>query len=300
MIAPILDPGCAVDAMKSTVPIRLVAALTVLLVAARATWAQTPDVPFVPTPPVVVNAMLELAGVGPEDYVVDLGSGDGRIVIAAAKKRGARGLGVEIDGALVGEARREARRQGVDSRVEFRMDDLLQTNVGRATVVTMYLYPRLMLAMRPRLIAELKPGARIVSHEFGMQGWEPDTRVTVPVPDKPYGAPSSEVLLWIVPADARGVWRWRSVIDAAPVDYEAVLSQDFQKLGGSAVVGRRVARIEAGTMRGEEIRFFLVTEAAGHVLRHEFRGRVSGDAIKGIVTVAGGGEAAWEATRVRR
>jgi SAM-dependent methyltransferase len=264
-----------------------------------AIWAQTPDVPFVPTPPVVVDAMLDLAGVGPGDYVIDLGSGDGRIVIAAAKKRGARGFGVEIDSALVGEARREARRQGVDGRVEFRMDDLLQTDISRATVVTMYLYPRLMLGMRPRLIAELKPGARIVSHEFGMEGWEPDTRITVPVPDKPYGAPSSDVLLWIVPTDARGVWRWRSVLGTAAADYEVTLTQEFQKLTGSAVVDGCPARIEVSAVRGEEIRFSVTADAGGRALRHEFRGRVSGDSIRGIVS-AEGEDLAWSATRIRR
>jgi hypothetical protein len=251
----------------------------------------------VPTPPVVVDAMLKLAGVGPGDYVIDLGSGDGRIVIAAARKYGAQGLGVEIDPALVGEARREARRQGVDRRAEFRVDDLLQMNIGGATVITMYLYPRLMLAMRPRLIAELKPGARIVSHEFPMEGWEPDARVTVPVPDKPYGPPSSDVLLWIVPADARGVWQWRLPAGNATVDYEIALSQEFQKLAGTSAAG---GRIETGTLKGDEIRFLLVTSEGSHVLRHEYRGRVDGDSIRGIVRLAGGEELPWSATRVRK
>ncbi|MGH8642859.1 MAG: SAM-dependent methyltransferase, partial [Burkholderiales bacterium] len=212
-----------------------------------------------------------------------------------ARKHGARGLGVEIDPALVGEARREARRQGVDGRVEFKMDDLLQISIGRATVVTMYLYPRLMLAMRPRLVTELKPGARIVSHEFGMEGWEPDARVTVPVPDKPYGAPSSDVLLWIVPADARGVWQWRLVTGAGATttDHEITLTQDFQKLRGGPV-------IEAGMMRGEEIRFVLVSNEAGRPLRHEYRGRVGGDSIRGIVKLAGGEELPWSATRIKK
>ena len=275
-------------------------ALCLALSGLHAASPQTPDVPFVPTPPVVVEAMLKLAGVGPEDYVIDLGSGDGRIVIAAARRYGARGLGVEIDPALVGEAQREARRQGVDGRVEFRMDDLLQMSIGRATVVTMYLYPRLMLAVRPRLITELKPGARIVSHEFTMEGWEPDARVTVPVPDKPYGPPSSEVLLWIVPADARGVWRWRLPSGTATVDYEIALSQDFQKLGGAPVPGGRAGRIEAGAMRGEEIRFFLVADDGGRALRHEYRGRVGGDSIRGIVRLAGGEELPWNATRIKK
>jgi methyltransferase family protein len=276
------------------------AGLALVLALSTSATAQTPDVPFVPTPPVVVEAMLKLAGVGPEDYVVDLGSGDGRIVIAAARKYGARGLGVEIDPALVGEAQREARRQGVDGRVEFKMDDLLQMSISRATVVTMYLYPRLMLAMRPRLITELKPGVRIVSHEFTMEGWEPDARVTVPVPDKPYGPPSSEVLLWIVPADARGVWQWRLPAGAATADYAVALSQDFQKLGGTPAPGGRGGRIEAGTMKGDEIRFFLVAEEGGRALRHEYRGRVGGDSIRGIVRLAGGEELPWNATRIRK
>ena len=264
------------------------------LAAARAAFPQTPDVPFVPTPPVVVDAMLKLAGVGPEDYLIDLGSGDGRIVIAAAKQHGARGLGVEIDSALVGEARREARRQGVEDRVEFKMDDLLQMRISRATVVTMYLYPRLMLAMRPRLITELKPGARIVSHEFGMEGWEPDARVTVAVPDKPYGPPSSDVLLWLVPANARGAWQWRLVAGGTTTEYEIVLSQDFQKLRGGP------GRAEVGTVKGEEISLVLVSNEAAGALRHEYRGRIGGDSIRGIVKLPGGEELPWNATRTRR
>jgi hypothetical protein len=183
--------------------------------------------------------------------------------------------------------------------VQFTMDNLLHAEISSATVVTMYLYPRLMLTMRPRLIAELKPGARIVSHEFDMEGWEPDTRVTVPVPDKPYGAPSSDVLLWIVPADLRGVWRWRSVTGKTSQDYEVALAQEFQKLAGSVVVDGRQGRIEGGAVRGEEVRFSLTMEAGGRALRHEFRGRISGDSIRGIVRVESE-ELAWNATRVKK
>jgi hypothetical protein len=276
-----------------TVPRRSALALCLALLLPRAAVPQTPDVPFVPTPPVVVEAMLKLAGVGSEDYVIDLGSGDGRIVIAAARQHGARGLGVEIDAALVGEARREARRQGVEKRVEFRADDLLGMDLSRATVVTMYLYPRLMLAVRPRLMGELKPGSRVVSHEFGMEGWEPDARVTVPVPDKPYGPPSSDVLLWIVPGDARGVWQWRLVSGGTTTEHEITLSQDFQKLRGGPA-------LQAGSMRGEEIRLVMMSNEAGRALRQEYRGRLSGDSIRGIVTLAGGQELPWNATRIKR
>jgi hypothetical protein len=258
------------------------------------------DVPFVPTPPGVVVAMLGIAGVGPEDYVIDLGSGDGRIVIAAAKQRGARGIGVEIDGALVGVARREAQREGVAERVEFMEQNLFLTEMGRATVITMYLYPRLMMRLRPRLFAELRPGTRIVSHDFDMEGWRPDARVTVAVPDKPYGPPSSEVYLWIIPANAAGAWRWRSADGTAAVEYELTLSQTFQMLEGKALVGGQPGRLEGGRMRGDEIRLMLTAEVGGRTLRHEFSGRVDGDVINGTVKLPGGGEFDWKATRTQR
>lgn len=280
---------------------RAAAVLLVALPALSLAADQHPhaDVPYVPTPLGVVDAMLGLASVGPEDYVIDLGSGDGRIVIAAAKKRGARGFGVEIDGALVWDARREAQRQGVAGRVEFMEQNLFVTEIGRATVVTMYLFPRLMMQLLPRLFAELRPGTRIVSHDFDMEGWRPDARVTVPVPDKPYGPPSSEVYLWIIPANAAGAWQWRST-DGAAVEYEITLSQTFQMLEGKALVGGRPERLEGGRMRGDEIRLMLTAEVGGRALRHEFSGRVDGDAISGKVRLPGGGEFDWKATRVQR
>ena len=256
--------------------------------------------PYIPTPPAVVDVMLELAGVGPQDYVIDLGSGDGRIVIAAASKRGARGFGVEIDGALVWDARRQAQREGVAGRVEFKEDNLFSIDLARATVVTMYLYPRLMMQLRPRLFAELKPGTRVVSHDFDMERWPPDARVTVAVPDKPYGAPSSEVYVWIMPANAAGAWTWRSADGADAVDGELTLRQTFQMLDGAAVVGGRPARVERGRVRGDEISFMLTAEVDGRALRHAFRGRVDGDAISGKESLPGGGEREWTATRVRR
>ena len=281
---------------------RAAAALLVALPALSLAADQHPhaDVPFVPTPPGVVDAMLGLAGIGPEDFVIDLGSGDGRIVIAAAKLRGARGTGVEIDGALVWDARREAQREGVAGRVEFIEQSLLLSEIGQATVITMYLSPRLMMQLRPRLFAELKPGTRIVSHDFDMESWRPDARVTVPVPDKPYGPPSSEVYLWIIPANAAGAWRWRSSDGAAAVEYELTLSQTFQMLEGKALIGGQPGRLEGGGMRGAEIRLMLTAEVGGRTLRHEFSGRVDGDAISGRVKLPGGGELDWKATRVRR
>lgn len=256
------------------------------------------DVPYVPTPETVVDAMLKLASIGPRDFVVDLGSGDGRIIIAAAKKLGARGFGVEIDSALVNEARREAKRQGVAGRVEFLEQNLFVTEIDRASVLTLYLYPRLLMQLRPRFFKELRPGTRIVSHDFDMEDWQPDARVTVPVPGKPYGPPSSEVYFWVVPANAAGHWRWRSPA-AGSADVELALSQTFQKVEGTPQVGGRRGRLEQGRMRGDEIRFILTVDVDGLPLRQEYSGRLSSDTISGKVKLASG-EFDWNATRTRR
>jgi len=167
-------------------------------------WAGGPalaveEVPFVTTPDHVTLAMLELAGVTAGDFVIDLGSGDGRIVITAAKVFGARGLGVEIVPELVERSRVAARRAGVADRVEFRVQDLYDTDLTAATVVTMYLLPEVNLQLRPRLLA-LRPGTRIVSHDWDMGNWRPDRTIVVDVPDKKVGREkSSRLHLWTVP-----------------------------------------------------------------------------------------------------
>ena len=257
--------------------------------------------PYVVTPMNVVEAMLDLAKVGPEDFVIDLGSGDGRIVIAAAKKYGARGMGVELDGALVNDARRAAEKQGVSGKVEFRVENLFMTDLGRASVLTSYLFPRVNLELRPRIFSELKPGSRVVSHEFDFGNWKPDARITVAVPDKPYGPPRSDVLLWIVPANAAGRWQSRLVLDGAPVEVELRLEQTFQELRGAATVAGRPARVENARVRGEEIRLTLVADANGRSIRQELVGRIAGDTIRGKANAAhaeSGME--WQATRVVR
>lgn len=140
---------------------------------------RTPDVIYLPTPPAVVDAMLQLAKVTAGDVVYDLGCGDGRIVIEAAKNRGARGVGIDIDPERIAEANANARAAGVASRVQFRQDDLFQTDFREATVVTLYLLPSLNVKLMPKLQRELKPGTRIVSHEFNMGDWKPDQVVKV-------------------------------------------------------------------------------------------------------------------------
>lgn len=155
------------------------------------------DVPFVPTNQPTVEAMLRIANVGPNDFVIDLGSGDGRILIAAARLHGARGFGVDLDPQRVKESTENARAAGVADRVQFFQRNLFDTKVSEASVVTMYLLPRVNLELRPRLLAELKPGTRVVSHDFDMGDWQPDLRTSV------RGA-GSEVYFWIIPAQVAG------------------------------------------------------------------------------------------------
>lgn len=170
-----------------------------LVFAQKAGPSREPDVPFIPTTETAVKAMLDLADVKSSDIVYDLGCGDGRIVIAAAKRYGARGVGIDIDPALIREAKKNARQAGVESRVEFREQDLFLANFREATVVTLFLLPAINQRLRPQLEA-LKPGTRIVSNTFEIAGWKPVREVVVKDdPDDDYYFGSRRLLLWIVP-----------------------------------------------------------------------------------------------------
>ncbi|MEO5843768.1 MAG: class I SAM-dependent methyltransferase [Caldimonas sp.] len=208
------------------------------------------DVPFVTTPDAVTMAMLELAAVTARDHIVDLGSGDGRIVITAARRFGASGLGVEIVPDLVRASRANARAAGVHERAEFREQDLFATDLAAATVVTMYLLPQVNLQLRPRLLA-LAPGTRIVSHDWDLGDWTPDRSVRVDVPDKALGRDKfSRVHLWIVPARVHGAW----CADGASLE----IAQRFQRFSATLTTAGSAApavvfdgRVEASTLRGE-------------------------------------------------
>jgi len=179
--------------------------LALLWASAYQAWAQD-EVPFITTPDAVTVAMLQMAQVKVGDFVIDLGSGDGRIVITAAKRFGARGLGVEIVPDLVAQSQRNAVLAGVAARTEFKVQDLFDTDLRAAQVVTMYLLPEFNLQLRPRLLA-LAPGTRIVSHDWDMGEWVPDRRQTLAVPEKTIGQDKrSTVYLWVVPAQVHGLW----------------------------------------------------------------------------------------------
>jgi hypothetical protein len=185
--------------------VRIAPWLLALALAAAQARAQD-EVPFVVSPDSVTTAMLQLAKVGNEDYVIDLGSGDGRIVILAAKRFGARGMGIEIRDDLIAESRANAAKAGVDSRAMFRKQDLFTTDLSPASVITLYLLPEVNMQLRPRLL-QLRPGTRVVSHDFDMGDWTPDKTVVVDAPDKPIGLEKkSRVHLWVVPARVEGLW----------------------------------------------------------------------------------------------
>jgi SAM-dependent methyltransferase len=207
------------------------------------------EVPFVVTPDNVTLAMLTQARVGPGDYVIDLGSGDGRIVIVAAKRFGARGLGVEIVPDLVKKSRESAQRAGVSDRAEFREQDLFKTDLSPATVVTLYLLPEVNLQLRPTLLG-LRPGTRIVSHDWDMGDWKPDRTVTVAAPDKTIGREkSSQVHYWTVPAKVDGLWCGAG----SARDASLRLTQNFQELEAE-LKRAETAQVFRGRLEGATLR----------------------------------------------
>lgn len=242
--------------------------------------------PYVPSTTIAVDEMLRVADVRAEDLVVDLGSGDGRIVIAAARDYGARGLGIEIDPALVKESAENARRAGVAERVAFREGDVLKADFSAASVVTMYLLPQLVEQVKPRLLA-LKPGTRIVAHDFGFKDWLPDRTVNI----------SKNYYLYVVPARAAGKWRLEAQLPAGARDYDFELEQTYQRIrGGARVPGGYLPAFEA-RLSGDRIAFVLVDNDTSH----HFEGRINGAEITGTVLSGAGRERVtgrWRATRV--
>ena len=245
------------------------------------------EVPYVQTPMNVVDAMLAMAEVGPQDYVIDLGSGDGRIVIAAAKRYQAHGLGIDLDNWLIAESRVNAEREGVSSKVEFLHQDLFLSDFRAATVLTMYLLPEVNLELRPRILFELKPGTRVVSHDWDMGDWEPDRRLVVEAPEKTIGLKrESTVYLWIVPARVAGYWRG---VLAGPGGEEPVViefAQRFQKASASVWL-RRWILAGSGRIRGDRIALSLQRSTwmpGSEPLRFTLKvvdGRLEGEALDG-------------------
>jgi len=232
------------------------------------------DVIWVPTPQELVDKMLDMAKVTPQDYVIDLGSGDGRTVIAAAK-RGAHALGIEYNPDMVDLSRVNAANAGISDRATFMKADLFETDFSKATVITMFLLPEINMKLRPKLL-EMRPGTRVVSNSFDMGDWEPDESATVKGSCQYY----CTALLWIVPAKVEGRWRIG--------EGELALTQHFQKLSGTLTTNGKNMPISAGKMIGEQITF----RAGGTV----YSGRLSNNVIEGTVTT-NSNRVSWSAMR---
>jgi hypothetical protein len=251
------------------------------------------EVPYIRTPQVVVDKMLDLAEVGPDDFLIDLGSGDGRIVITAAQQRGTRGFGVDLDATLVTESNEAARRAGVAERAQFFARDLFETDIREASVLTMYLLPEVNLQLRPRILEQLRPGTRVVSHDWDMGEWQPDATAVLAGLAKPVmPIAASSVHLWIVPAKVAGTWKVQ-LEEATPESMEIEFAQRFQEISGVVRRARGRTLLQSAHLRGAEIRFAVIDETRRPSVPLQFFGRVYGDTMEGTT---GSGQR-WRAER---
>jgi hypothetical protein len=264
--------------------VALVAALTVpFAVSAQKFEPQVgqagKDVIWVPTPDEVVDRMLTMAQVGPNDFHMDLGSGDGKIVIAAAK-RGAKALGIEYNPDMVKVAQDNAQKAGVADKASFRRADIFQTDFSQATVITLYLLPALNMKLRPTILS-MRPGTRVVSHSFTMEDWEADEISTMD---------GRRAYFWVVPANVMGTW----ALDAGGQKSEVALEQTFQKINGTVALGAVQGGLREARLRGPQIAFAYVDDKG---VRRDFTGQVSGRQMQGTFRDEKGQEGRWSATK---
>jgi SAM-dependent methyltransferase len=245
-----------------------------------------PDVIFVPTPEEIVDTMMKMAAVTAKDVVYDLGCGDGRIVITAAQKYGARGVGIDIDPVRVKEARANARAQGVADRVRFLQQDLFKTDFSDATVVTLYLLPSLNVKLRPLLFRTLKPGTRIASHAFDMGDWSPDAKLEIE---------GSNAFFWTIPADVRGDWTWQLTTPEGTERHTITFQQRFQKATGSWAGEHATVSVPAVRVVGDSVIFRISRPS------EEFRieARVTGNRMEGTIERDGAPAQPFSARRAR-
>ena len=247
--------------------------------------------PYVPSPQSVVSDMLRYADVGPNDFIIDLGSGDGRIVLTAAKVFGARGFGVEIKDDLVRKSNEAAEKEGLAERVKFLKQDLFKTDMSQASVITMYLLPDTVNLLKDKFLAELKPGTRIVSHDYPLTGWIPEKYVQMDLEDKVQisGVTTTLIYLYVVPAKVAG--KWNAQMPAAVSKQPATLSlnQQLTRVSGSVRIDGKEVPLEEVKLRGDQLSFRL----AGR--RGQFSGQVKGRQIEGIID-RGGTKLPWSAT----
>ena len=241
------------------------------------------DVVWVPTPEALVERMLKMARVGPKDYVIDLGSGDGRTVIAAGKL-GARATGIEYNPDMVNLSIKNAEKAGMGAKVKFVKADIFESDFSEATVITMYLLPSLNIKLRPKLL-ELRPGTRLVSHAFNMEDWQPDQTVTVE---------GRDAYLWIVPAKVAGSWKLTVPAGSGEESWQLALAQQFQRISGGAKGDGKSYNLVDAKLTGSAVRFMFTD---GNGTKREFTGRVSGNRMEGTTQTQGGTPVKWTAVR---
>jgi SAM-dependent methyltransferase len=252
------------------------------------------DVPFVPTPYEVIEDMLRFAELKKGDVLYDLGCGDGRIVIEAAKRAGIRAVGIDIDPQRIEESRENAKLVGVENLVEFRRQDIFEADFSEATVVTMYLLPSVNIRLRPKILSTLKPGTRIISHSFDMDDWQADRMTYVAV-----DLYAHTVYFWIVPANISGVWDWKMNLNKQNTNCHLEIEQKFQYFSGRLHLGELTIPIPESKIDGASIDF-EVQVAGSNPLNLKFTGRTESEWITGTVVITAGGKnskQAWKAIR---
>ena len=252
--------------------------------------------PYVPTPQKVVEAMLDLAVVRNTDFVMDLGSGDGRIVLTAATRHRASGVGVDIDQELVDRANASARKLGVADRVQFLKQDVQVADIKRATVLTLYLLPGMMSTLRPRFLKELRPGTRIVSHDFELGEWKPDRTIEVETPEKYelLGSWTSNVHLWVVPAALHGAWQG-TLPGANGGTFRLEFNQTYQRMEGKVTRNGKAVPLKDGQIDGVRVRFSAPRPGGGG--NERFEATVNGDRMAGEIKADGAAPLKWSASR---
>jgi len=279
--------------IKRLIPASILLTL-VLAPAFRAGQQKQLDVPYVPTKFPVVDEMLKMADIQKTDVVYDLGCGDGRLIIGAAQKYGARGIGYDIDPERIKESLENAQKAGVTNLVKFYEQDLFTADFHEASVMTLYLLTSVNLKLRPKMLKELKPGTRIVSHNFGMGEWRPDQSSTVMIDDI-----SHEVYLWIIPANVSGTWAWTA--GKPEVKGEMDVQQVFQQITPTFKIDGRAAAAREVSLKGDHLRFVLDLPLRGGTAPAAFEAKVGGQSLTGTVTLQDGGrDVVWEWKAQRR
>jgi SAM-dependent methyltransferase len=253
------------------------------------------DVPYVPTPYEVVDEMLEMAEVTETDTLYDLGCGDGRIVITAARRLGTRGYGVDIDPERIRECHANAEAADVGSLVTFLNQDLFETDFSRASVLTLYLLNSVNMRLRPKILAELRPGTRVVSHDFSMGEWRADEQADMMVDYRIHN-----VYFWVVPANASGKWRFSQPADLPSIPFTLNLEQKFQEVQGHITTRNQVIRLKSAELKGPQIEFSFDEDSQDRAQTFTFAGTVSGHTMEGTLTVLTGEANEEYACRAKR